>query len=229
VRPSDEPATTVSHLTGSQVAFRKERNASAILAATIAGTLQHPATGQPMKHNQISEPFSNHLFLPHVPQTVRDSCRAKASTGRRSSLGRPYRFREVRRYRCQARRAKTNAATEVSNQSKPEIRAVMVVGRCGPPVWKNAKPEIKAPIIVRAHHPRQVTVHRPTSLNVLTNSRPRTQAGFRKVTELALGRAWVTASTHKHHVITALAVMGPPSGIPWRDRLGGGFPSSSRR
>ena len=46
------------------------RNASAILAATIAGTLQHPATGQPMKPNQISEPFSNHLFLPHVPQTV---------------------------------------------------------------------------------------------------------------------------------------------------------------
>jgi hypothetical protein len=139
------------------------RNASAILAATIAGTLQHPATGQPMKQNRLY---------------VIRAGRRHRQVG--SSLGRPYRFREVRRYRCQARRAKTNAATEVSNQSKPEIRAVMVVGRCGPPVWKNAKPEIKAPIVVRAHHPRQVTVHRPTSLNVLTNSRPRTQAGFRK-------------------------------------------------
>jgi hypothetical protein len=26
-----------------------------------------------------------------------------------------------------------------------------------------------------------------------------------------------------------MAVMGPPSGIPWRDRLGGGFPPSIRR
>ena len=55
----------------------------------------------------------------------------------------------------------------------------MVVGRCGPPVWKNAKPEIKAPILVRAHHPRQVTVH-PHITERFDNLKAPDPAGFRK-------------------------------------------------
>ena len=124
----------------------------------------------------------------------------------------PYRFREVRRYRCQASSAKTNAATEVSRQINPEIRAVMVVGRCEPPVWKNTKPEMRAPILVRAHHTRQVIVHRATSLNSSHQLKDRAKAGFRKVAD-SLKLPW-TRRLKGHDVAPKLASL---SAEAWGD------------
>jgi len=63
-----------------------------------------------------------------------------------------YRFREGRRYRWKASRASTNTATEASRQIKPETRAVIVVGRCGPPVCQKRKPERSATAPASTHH-----------------------------------------------------------------------------